>query len=303
MKLIATSVVRGARQGESHGGVYLVDFTAREARRVVDWNTVGIDWQGRGWDRGLRGIAFDGERILIAASDELFAFDRDFRRIGSWRNPYLKHSHEIARHGDRLFLTSTGHDSILAFDLRAERFTWGLRLRPEEGRIALTTFDPEQADGPPPANAFHLNSVFADDGGLYLAGLRTPGLLRYADRRIALVATLPEGSHNARPFRDGVLFNDTAIDTLRYVTPSRQRSFRVPAYRDDQLSGCEHEDGKVARRHFARGLCPIGDTLVAGGSSPSTVALHDIDENRTTTMVTLSTDVRNAIHGLAAWPY
>jgi len=67
--LVATSVVRGSHQGESHGGVYLVDFAARSVDQVIDWNTADIDWQGRGWDRGLRGIAFDGERIFIDLQD------------------------------------------------------------------------------------------------------------------------------------------------------------------------------------------------------------------------------------------
>ena len=46
--------------------------------QTVDWNRADIDWQGCGWDRGLRGIAFDGERIYIVASDELFAFAPEF---------------------------------------------------------------------------------------------------------------------------------------------------------------------------------------------------------------------------------
>jgi hypothetical protein len=74
VKLVTTSVVRGSHQGESHGGVYLIDLEQRDVRQVVDWNTTAIDWQGRGWDRGLRGIAFDGEVVYIAASDELFAY-------------------------------------------------------------------------------------------------------------------------------------------------------------------------------------------------------------------------------------
>ena len=53
--LIATSVVRGSRQGESHGGVYLVDLDNQRVRQPIDWNTADIDWQGRGWDRGLHG--------------------------------------------------------------------------------------------------------------------------------------------------------------------------------------------------------------------------------------------------------
>ncbi len=56
--LIATSVVRGSAQGESHSGIYLVNFAERWVDQVVDWDTSEIDFTGRGWDRRLRGIAF-----------------------------------------------------------------------------------------------------------------------------------------------------------------------------------------------------------------------------------------------------
>ena len=57
-KLIATSVVRGSQQGESHGGIYLIDLESAAFEQVVDWNDASINWEGRGMDRGLRGIAF-----------------------------------------------------------------------------------------------------------------------------------------------------------------------------------------------------------------------------------------------------
>ena len=111
--LIATSVVRGSRQGESHGGVYLLDLDQGQAAQAIDWNTANIDWQGRGWDRGLRGIAFDGDRVFIAASDELFEYTPEFEQVASYRTPFLKHCHEIVRYERRLYLTSTAYDSIL----------------------------------------------------------------------------------------------------------------------------------------------------------------------------------------------
>ena len=74
-KLIATSVVRGSQQGESHGGIYTVDFEKQTGLQHVDWNTSEIDFEGRGADRGLRGIAFDGDNIYVAASDELFCYE------------------------------------------------------------------------------------------------------------------------------------------------------------------------------------------------------------------------------------
>ena len=58
-----------------------------------------------------------------------------------------------------------------------------------------------------------------------------------------------------------------------------------------------------ALRGFARGLCVIDDTLVAAGSSPSTIAVHDLALARTRSAVTLSHDIRNAIHGLEVWPF
>ena len=85
VKRITTSVVRGSQQGESHGGVYIIDLEGQDVRQVIDWNRADIDWQGRGWDRGLRGIAIDAETVYIVASDELFAYTPDFKLIGSWR--------------------------------------------------------------------------------------------------------------------------------------------------------------------------------------------------------------------------
>src|SRR5213080_1115066 len=74
-RVIATSVVRSAHQGESHGGVYLIDLNSGQYDQVIDWNDESINWEGRGGDRGLRGIAFHNNRVFLAASDEIFVFD------------------------------------------------------------------------------------------------------------------------------------------------------------------------------------------------------------------------------------
>ena len=124
-KVIATSVIRSVSHGESHGGVYIVDLASRKIDQVVDWNTTAINWEGRGLDRGLRGIAFYQESTYIAASDEIFVFDKSFNIVKSFRNPYLRHCHEISIAGTNLYITSTGFDSVLVFDLTQERFIHG----------------------------------------------------------------------------------------------------------------------------------------------------------------------------------
>ena len=306
MKLLTTSVVRGSYQGESHGGVYLIDLDTREIRQLLDWNKADIDWQGRGWDRGLRGIAFDGEVVYIAASDELFAYTPEFRPLGSWRNPYLKHCHEISIWERQLFLTSTGFDSILGFDLDAREFSWAMHVMTHQFRFTGVAFDPRGKDGPLMLNKLHINNVHCTKGGMYLSGLRTGGMLLFNGREIQMAAELPAGSHNARPFRDGVLFNDTQTDALRYAGRGEgleDRALPVPGFDPATLEKGDLDQSRIARQGFARGLCVLSETLIAGGSSPSTVSVYDLPANRRLLSVNLTMDVRNAIHGLAVWPY
>ncbi len=301
--LIATSVVRGSRQGESHGGVYLVDLDRERVVQPIDWNTADIDWQGRGWDRGLRGIEFDGDRVFIAASDELFMYDTEFRCIGSWRSPYLKHCHEISRFERRLYLTSTGFDSILGFDIDQHCFSYGLQVTRTGDEFRAQPFDPAGNAGPIPRNTLHLNNVCCNAGGMYISGLHTNALLKFDGRRIAAFCSLPHGTHNARPWKGGVLFNDSQKDVLRFAAPETSVAFPVPRYAETALTHTDLDDSRIARQAFARGLCVLGDGRIAGGSSPSTITLYDLDARKPTLTVTLSMDVRNAIHGLEVWPY
>ena len=306
MKLVTTSVVRGSHQGESHGGVYLIDLERREVRQALDWNTIDIDWQGRGWDRGLRGIAFDDEVVYIAASDELYSFSPDFRPLGSWRNAYLRHCHEIAVHERRLYLTSTGFDSILAFDLDRHEFSWALHVLTHQFRFKGIAYDPCGPGGPLELNKLHLNSVHCTTGGMYITGLKSGGMLLYNGERVQMAVELPAGTHNARPFRDGVLFNDTQADALRYAGRGEgleDRAFRVPRYDPELLRNRGLDSSLVARQAFARGLCELPGNVVAGGSSPSTVSVYDLAANRQLLSVNLTMDIRNAIHGLAVWPF
>jgi hypothetical protein len=314
-RVICSSVIRSVHQGESHGGVYLVDLEDGTVEQVVDWSDPGIDWEGRGGDRGLRGIAFHQGLVYLAASDEIFVYDRSFRRLGSITNRYLHLCHEISIRGDRLFLASTGFDSVLEYDLAAGRFVRGTtlryariwRLRRTLGvrvRPSFRRFDPEQSGGPTPGDTSHVNQAFVHDGGLFTCGTKLAGLWRIDDERPTRHAIVPFGTHNTRPFRDGVLFNHTRTDRICYADRRGRvlRSVPLPTYPTDELL---HADlsRDLARPAFGRGLTELGDGLIVGGCSPATVSVYDIDKESVVTSVTITKDVRNAIHGLEVWPY
>jgi hypothetical protein len=314
-KMVLSSVVRSTHQGESHGGVYLVDLETSEIEQVIDWNDPDISWEGRGADRGLRGIAFAGDRVFLAASDEVFVYDPSFRLQGSFKNRYLKHCHEITVAGEVLYLTSTGFDSILEFDLQRERFVRGyclrfsrvwrgrrrLGLRPRPG---LSVFDPEKDGGPAPGDTCHVNSVVVVDSTVYVAGTGLGTLWRIRDSRLGRFARIPYGSHNARPFREGVLLNHTASDRIAFLDRRGRIVYSYPLANYDERAlihtGLSRD---MARPAFGRGLAVVSDRLFVGGSSPATVTAYQVEPPEILRSVNVSMDLRNAVHGLEVWPF
>ncbi len=304
-KLVATSVVRGSRQSENHGGVFTVDFENQQVEQLFDWNESEIDLKGSSGGPGMRGIAFRDEDILIAASNVLFRCDRSFKIKTFSRNHYLDDCHEICRYEQTVFLTSPGFDSLLAFDLDTKSYVWGFHLLRQYDQWAGHTFDPRSDKGPVPVNDYDINMVHVDSTGIYLCGLRTNALLHIdGDRNVSEVCSLPIGVHNARPHREGVLFNDTQSDCVRYAgRDGRDLAFKYVTYDEADVEFAGIDESGIVRQGFGRGLCTVGNRFVAVGSSPSTVSLYDFESEQRVGSVNLTMDIRNAIHGLEPWPY
>ena len=304
-KLVVTSVVRGGKRGNSNGGVYIVDFEKQEAEQHIDWSTSEAEVRGSGGERGLRGIAFNGDDIYIASGDSLFRYDRSFKTKTSSKNHNLDNCHEICRYEQTIFLTSAEFDSLLAFDLEKKKYVWGFHLIRQHNQWAGHTFDPCSDMGPTRVNEYHINMVYVDSTGIYFSGLRTKGLLRLnSEMQVSEVCSLPAGTHNARPYRDGVLFNDTESSCVRYAgREGEDLAFKTMTYDEGDIEYAGVVDPEIVRQGFGRGLCSVGDRFVAGGSSPSTVSLYDFETQQLVGYVNLTMDIRNAIHGLELWPF
>ncbi len=318
-KILMTDVVRSTHQGDSHGGVYLIDLESESVDKQLDWNTIDINWEGRGGDRGLRGIAFWRDRIIIAASDEIYFFDQRFNRLGSARNPYLGLCHEIWVDGDRLILTSTGFDSILEYDLTADRFVSGLAIRlnidptktttvgPKD--LAITPFDPSTTGGPSPGDTTHINSVSRANGMTFIAGVQLPVMFVSDGKRVGTFARLPTWTHNARPWRDGVIYNSTGQERVCFSGRDGTLRASIEIHKHDPATLTNTNlTSDIARPNFGRGLAhwtgdPDQPGILVGGSSPSTVSVFDIDRSQRIKTISFGNDVRNAPHGLAVWPF
>ncbi len=300
MQLLASAVVRGDRQDLSLGGLYLVDLDAQSVERVVSLANCGIDWSGRGRELGFRGIAFDGEHIFCMAGDELFAFGADFALLGSWRNAYLKFCRGIAIFERKLYIAASGCDSVIGFDLDSERFDSALQILAPGFETGAQAFDPRSDDGPIMIGKLDMRDIHCDATGMYVTTER--GLIRFSGKTISTAVELPPGARDARPYRDGVLFNDSLAGTLRYAgrgEGAEDRALPVPHYYD--VLNRDLCNDALANAGFARGLCQLNASTVAGGSSPAAISLYDLAGNRTLLSVRLSPDARSSIHSMAVY--
>ena len=57
MKIICSTVVRAAKQGDIHGGLYVINIDSEEVLHYAPYEKEFINDNERGGERGLRGIA------------------------------------------------------------------------------------------------------------------------------------------------------------------------------------------------------------------------------------------------------
>ena len=319
--VIASSVIRTAHMGESHGGLYIVDLNSGECEQVINWDTTNISFRDRGAERGLRGIEFYDGKVIVTSCDYVMIFDRDFKKLDEFGNRYLKDCHETSIDGDRLYVTSTRHDSILVFDLVKGEFVEGYCFRNNFDRILkkaawkiaglklgagikVKPFNPNGPDGPDENDVIHVNNVRVVDGSILVSAYRSDFLYRVDGTRYQRVCRLPRETHNVQPLGDGFVACSTGGDAIVMIDANGRvvRSFPVVSYDESQLS-YNHLSKDYARQAFARGLCTYGDSLIIAGSSPATVTAYDVQSGDIVRSVNLTVDVRNSIHGLEVYPW
>jgi hypothetical protein len=299
--IIASHIVRSAKR-VSHGGLYLVDLNSNKYKCVIDWNEK-INWSGRGADRGLRGICIYKDNVIVASSSSIVFYSFDFKRRASYSNEYLESCHETYIHKDKLYLSSTGRDVILCFDLLSRKFIKGYSVR---GLKSIKEFNPLQSVDIPTGDRHHINNVFVNDSGIFFSGTNQPRLFKIDKQKIISFSQIPKGTHNTRFLNENsLIMNDTKNNQI-LITDKKNGSIkkrysikRIPA--KDMTN--THLTQNISRQPFGRGLALKGDWII-GGSTPGMISLYDMKRaNSNIKNVFISNDLCMSIHGLEIWPF
>ena len=311
MKIICSTVVRAAKQGDIHGGLYVIDIDSEEILHYAPYEKEFVNDNERGGERGLRGIVVLDDRIIVSDSAGFIELDKSSYEIKrTFQNPdYFKSIHEIAFHEDHLWATSTAHDAVVKLDLDFNiKGFWEILGENIENHKALTGKKEITPETKTENDNYHINSLFVSDGNLRISGLLTP-LYNFDDMAqvcsvptISMIDDRPEGNqnsfvHNFYEYEDVFVANLTSYSAIGFfykdfVGYGWYNNVSIPRSKD-----VKYQVDDVAVNNWNRGLARAGDKLVIG-SSPARIVVYDMKTRKFEKEIALEKDIRHAIHGL-----
>lgn len=308
-RVVVSTICRGSRPGEPSGRLYVVDLErgVQGSCTVPPAPYLEREPNPRGGIRGGRGLAADGDTLLVANGAEVLRFDRAWRPLATISHRWCGNVHDIAVHDQRLWVCSTANDALAVFD-PAGRLTDLVDLRPAARRAgdgarfaaAVDYRDPAGYE-PAASNLLHANGIGFDAGGVPLVSLGRSeaegggghrGLMVRADGRTAplpVAADVAVPTHNVAPLPDGtVLTLDSGAGALLVLCVDGTVTRSVPL-------------APPAPHGFLRGLCPAGaDKLLVGERNRLLVV--DLGSARTTGSFTLAESPSESVYAIAPLP-
>jgi len=298
MKVIFSTVIRAAKQGDVHGGLYVVDLFNSRPLVHIPYEKAFVNDNERGGERGLRGIAVLDDRIIVADASGLLELDKEtfkITRVLQDRNIF-KSVHEICYHNNSIWVTSTGYDAIVrvGLDFQVLEF-WEILGESKEDHKLFTgkrQIDWSEAEGD---DKYHINSISSFNGRLVFSGLITP---LYDFETMEVVKEMPtiEGvksfQHNFYEYEDCTLINMTSLKHAGIIREEEENFIPIPSTNLAHFSV-----DKIAENNWNRGLTRH-DNFAIIGSSPARLMVLDIKTGEFVHHVQLEKDVRHAIHGL-----
>ena len=301
MKIICSTVVRAAKQGDIHGGLYVIDLDTEEVLHYAPYEKEFVNDNERGGERGLRGIAVLHDRVIVSDSAGFIELDKNTYEIKRvFQDPdYFKSIHEIVFHNDHIWATSTAYDAVVKLDpdFNIKGF-WEILGENVKNHKELTCKMEITPETKTENDNYHINSLFVSDGSMRVSGLLTP-LYNFDDMK----EVSPRGSsklpmalgfvHNFHEYDDMFIANLTTFSSIGIFRKGvGWDAVEIPRSKD-----VTYQVDDVAVNNWNRGLARAGDKLIIG-SSPARILVYDMKKKKFEKEIVLEKDIRHAIHGL-----
>ena len=320
MKIICSTVVRAAKQGDIHGGLYVIDVDSEEIVHYSPYAEDFVNDNERGGERGLRGITVLDDRIVVADSGGLIELDKEtFQIVRRFSDDKIfKSIHEICYFDNNIWVTSTAYDSIASVDLDFKLSgLWevvGENRSDYKALLGLEQINPGEA---PEDDNFHINSISAYDNTLVFGGLITH---LYDFKTMDVINPMPmierskSFQHNFYEYPGfyavnlttfgylGLIKSDDSVHTMpnsfnNESTTIERTLLKTRFVALPKAKKVKYHADEIAKANWNRGLARHEDFLFVG-SSPARIIMFNMNDGKIEKTIQLEEDIRHCIHGL-----
>jgi hypothetical protein len=292
-KILASAVIRSNVRKRYDGGLYLVDLNNQTFEQVLNWNIKNVTWKESLGDIGTRGMSFWNNLLYCCSGDEILVFDKSFSLVKRFGHPLIAGTHECCIYEDRLYIISNQLDSILVFDLKEEKFTFGYQFLLRNQQII--TFEPDKYT-PERSDLIHIDSISIKDDYFWISGSQFRYLIGFPLKggevkfSPILYTGKHGGSHNLQWWGNYLVYNLASRGETCCQISGETHIWKTPLTQDIVWS----ISSDYAAAQYTRGMVLTKNYVIAG-SSPARVDVYDLDHKEPLISVEISKDIRNSI--------
>jgi len=310
--LYVSTVIRGCSNAEMTGFFYKIDWRSREIleKIPVPSRAAGV-FGSRGGSRGGRGIAVFGDTVYAATFDKILMFDRQLLPRKAISHPLVLGHHELQADAAGIWCCSTLIDAVVRLSHDGQLLdacfmceedallSSGVKRVPRDRTVDYMGQAHDDTESARFDEQLHINTVTADhDAGTVVAWASNTGHLVQIRPHVEILAYVPHlrFSHNVQLVGDDLFVNHTRASAFQIY--SRDQLTTPRAHVDLETRDTPSE--QFATSGWIRGLCRITPDLLVVGTSPAGLISIDLNTMTVVDRMQLETDVRHAVHGLAA---
>jgi hypothetical protein len=315
MRVICTTVIRGAEQYDFSGRIIELDLPGGDIIMSTYLPHKGNIIGPRGGSRGGRGVRVFDNKIFVAIYDRVLVYDLAWNLLSEIQHPHVVGHHEIQVDAEGIWCCSTMIDAIMKLDfsgnilfewwasedeeflawIKVEKFIW-------DRSVDYSTYAPHPDREGHPGHQFHINSVYCHAGKVYA----------YDKKYAALFAIWPKfepvvrnpawkQAHNVCPRGRDILVNASALRTFEIwrLPEGWQKLWRRRPYLKQRVVVIDGDgqSTQFSKSGWVRGRIDLGPDEFIVGCNPA--SLHHIRDGQVIHSWQFSTEVNEAIHGLA----
>lgn len=319
--IVYFDTVRRKRPIREGGELVQLDWETKKVRKKIPIfptaPDIDHDPNPRGNTRGGKGILVTEQEVFVGTYHTILVFDHELNLLRKVANNLFVNIHEMCFAGQNIWVSATTIDCAILVDPNGNTIKtfWPREEKVLQERFALAPMTIDKtadnrlayihAELSTKESHTHLNAVVKSGAQTYILLNRQGAVVRIEpDVKVIIEDAALKGAHSPRISPDGeqmILCSSFTKSVLFFSikTGKLLKKIDLLGFAEVAKLQQDHPDQPYNKSIFVRGLDILDEGRILVGISPASILEIDTDKDKLLDFYRYTTDVGDAVHGLA----